>query len=324
MKKKRLSAIAAAALAALLLASCGSSGGSNGGGAYNSAYDEAYEAAEWYEPEELAGVSSSPSRTAAASDSKASGGTEQTAKIIRSADLELETTEFEQSADALADLVERMEGYFSDSTYGDRGGGSRWANYTVRVPEKHFQPFLDQAGELCHETWRHASQEDVSEFYYDTQGRLKTQQIKLTRLQALLEQAEAMEDIITIESAISETEQEIDELSGTLRHYDNLVDYATISISLQEVYRLSNVEPTPDSYASRLGSAFGDGLRDFGGWLEDLTVALAYGWLWLLLLAGIVAGCVALYRRRKGQKAAGPLFQMKKAAKEEKQETKTE
>ena len=57
-----------------------------------------------------------------------------------------------------------------------------------------------------------------------------------------------MEDIITIESAISETEYQIESLSGTLRHYDALVDYATIHISLQEVYRLSNVEEPAESF----------------------------------------------------------------------------
>ena len=50
-------------------------------------------------------------------------------------------------------------------------------------------------------------------------------QIKLERLQKLLAQAENMEDIITIESAISETEWNIEDLSGTLRHYDALVDF---------------------------------------------------------------------------------------------------
>lgn len=58
-----------------------------------------------------------------------------------------------------------------------------------------------------------------------------------------------MADIITIESAISETEQMIDSLSGTLQHYDAQVDYATVTISLQEVGKLSNVEEPPQRLA---------------------------------------------------------------------------
>lgn len=220
-------------------------------------------------------------------------------KMIRTASLELETTEFEESVTALADLTERFEGYFESSSIGNRGSGYRWADYTVRVPAARYQEFLNQAGTLCHETWRSTSEEDVSEAYYDTEGRLKTQQIKLERLQALLAKAEAMEDIITIESAISETEQAIDSLSGTLRHYDGLVDYATVSVTLSEVYKLSNVEEKPIGFGGRLAAAFSEGGSAFLNGMEDLTVALAYGWLWIILLAVIAVAVVRLLRRRR-------------------------
>ena len=224
-------------------------------------------------------------------------------KLIRTAQMNLETTAFEEAVRGLTDLTEQMGGYFESSSVGKRSNG-RWADYTVRIPAEKYQAFLDQAGALCHETWRDTQQEDISERYYDTQGRLKTQQIKLERLQALLAKAENMEDIITIESAISETEQMIDDLSGTLRHYDGQVDYATVSISLNEVYKLSNVEEVPDSFGSRLGKAFTGGLADFADGLENFAVALAYGWMWVLLLAVVAVVLVRILRkrRRKAQK----------------------
>ena len=225
-------------------------------------------------------------------------------KLIRTAQMNLETTDFEKAVQGLTDLTEQMGGYFESSSVGKRSNG-RWADYTVRIPAEKYQSFLDQAGELCHETWRDTQQEDISERYYDTQGRLKTQQIKLERLQALLAKAENMEDIITIESAISETEQMIDDLSGTLRHYDDQVDYATVSISLSEVYKLSNVEEVPDSFMSRLGKAFTGGLADFADGLENFAVALAYGWMWLLILVVVAVAVVRVLRkrRRKAKKA---------------------
>ena len=225
-------------------------------------------------------------------------------KLIRTAQMNLETTDFEKAVQGLTDLTEQMGGYFESSSVGKRSNG-RWADYTVRIPAEKYQSFLDQAGALCHETWRDTQQEDISERYYDTQGRLKTQQIKLERLQALLAKAENMEDIITIESAISETEQMIDDLSGTLRHYDGQVDYATVSISLSEVYKLSNVEEVPDSFMSRLSKAFTGGLADFADGLENFAVALAYGWMWLLILVVVAVAVVRVLRkrRRKAKKA---------------------
>ena len=219
-------------------------------------------------------------------------------KLIRTARMELETTAFEEAVRGLTDLTEQMGGYFESSSVGKRSNG-RWAEYTVRVPAEKYQAFLDQAGELCHETWRDAQQEDISERYYDAEGRLKTQQIKLERLQALLAKAEKMEDIITIESAISETEQTIDDLSGTLRRYDGKVDYATVYITLSEVYKLSTVEEVPDSFGTRLGTAFSQGLANFVDGLENLAVALAYGWLWVLVLAVVVFAAVRVLRKRR-------------------------
>lgn len=231
-------------------------------------------------------------------DSKESGEVTDR-KFIITAHLELETTNFEEAVRGLTALTGEFGGYFENSSIANRKSGARWADYSVRVPAERYEAFLNQAGSLCHETWREATQDDITERYYDTAGRLKTQQIKLERLQALLAQAEAMEDIITIESAISETEWMIDDLSGTLRHYDSKVNYATVYISLHEVYKLSNVEAVPESFGERLGVSFMDGLSDFADTLENLAVAFAYSWMWWLLAAVAVALVASLLRRKR-------------------------
>ena len=219
-------------------------------------------------------------------------------KLIRTAWLELETTEFEEAVWGLTDLTEAYGGYFENSSVANRGNGSRWGSYTIRVPAEKYEAFLNEAGALCHETWRETSQEDISEVYYDTAGRLKTQQIKLERLQALLAQATAMEDIITIESAISETEWNIDNLSGTLRRYDAKVDYATVNVNLNEVYKLSNVETVPETFGQRLGRAFGNGMRNFVDNVEDLVVFVAYNWIGILIWIAVIAVVVTVVRKK--------------------------
>lgn len=222
-------------------------------------------------------------------------------KLIRTARLELESTDFDEAAQGLAKLTEEFGGYFESSGVANYKDGARWGDYTIRIPAERFEAFLTQAGTLCHLTWQEVTQDDVGEAYYDTEGRLKTQQIKLERLQALLAKAEVMEDIITIESAISETEWQIEELSGTLRHYDGKVNYATVHVSLSEVYKLSSVEEVPGSFGSRMAAAFGDGWNNFLDGMEDLVVTLAYGWVWLIILAVVIVIVVRVVRKRKGR-----------------------
>lgn len=166
----------------------------------------------------------------------------ENAKMIYTARMEVETTAFDTADADLRTLVEVLGGYFEQAAVHDYGSGYRSGDYKVRIPADQFQPFLDRVGTLCHVTYQEQTSENVSEAYYDAESRLATQRTKLERLQNLLAQAENMEDIITIESAISDTELEIERLTGTLRQYDALVDYATVHLSLQEVYQLSNVE----------------------------------------------------------------------------------
>ena len=220
-------------------------------------------------------------------------------KRIYTANIELETTDFDEAARGLTALMEESGGWFESSSQGNRGSGYRYANYTVRVPVEHYREFLNQAGELCLLTYSEEYVEDVSEHYYDTQGRLRTQQIKLERLQSLLEKAEVMEDIITIESAISETEQYIDDLSGTLQHYDARVDYSTIHVSLREVARLSNVEEPVVGFGAQFAAALSNGWKNFVSGMQDFAIGLAYSWMWVLVLIVVV---VVVIRTVKGKK----------------------
>ena len=222
----------------------------------------------------------------------------ENAKMIYTARMEVETTGFDAADADLRTLVEVLGGYFEQAAVHNYGSGYRSGDYTVRIPADQYRPFLERVGTLCHVTYQEESSDNVSTAYYDAESRLVTQQTKLERLQALLAQAENMEDIITIESAISDTELEIEQLTGTLRHYDSLVDFSTVYITLQEVYQLSNVEEPATSFGSRVGTAFASGWRGFVSTLESLAVALAYGWVWLLLLAVIGAAAGRYFWKR--------------------------
>lgn len=246
----------------------------------------------------------------------------QNAKMIYTADMTLETRDFDQTSSAVASLVSSLGGYF-ESRELNQGGTYRSVYCVIRVPASRFTEFLDQAGEVAHMTYRNEYSQNVSEAYYDLEARLTTQRTKLLRLQELLAQAENMADIITIESAISDTELQIEYLTGSLRSYDSLVDFSTIRLSLREVYRLSNEEVTPVTFGERLSTAFKRGLEQGIDNLEDFVIYIARNWLTLIVWAVVIAAAVVLIRRhrrkRRGENAAPKLF--KKASSERNDET---
>ena len=293
---KKLFAILLALMMALSMAACGAAGQSADTAASESNqfsnkadYETLTEEAEYWD----GGLYGETQTTAAHSGAK---------KIYR-ATLELQTLEFEKANADIAALVEQYGGYFEEKSLSTYSSSYRYANYTVRVPAAQFESFCAQVGDLCHVTYTTSSAEDISETYYDTKARLETAQIKLERLQELLKKADNMADIITIESAISETEYAIDALSGTLRSYDSLVDYATIYLNLEEVYRLSNTVDAPKTFGEKLGNAFADGVKKAGELLESIAIWLAYNWLTLIIWAVILTAVILLVRRvRRGVK----------------------
>lgn len=312
--KRGLALFLAALLTALALTACGGGGGYSGGSASSApsasesqtAYDDSGD--EWKAEVREFGFDA-PAAAAGGSPAEPEATTEEpredrlaSAKMVYTASIQAETQDYDACTAALEELVDRLGGYLEYASSDSRGDGSRSASYTVRVPAKEFRGFLKTVGEISHVTSQDQNAENISERYYDTESRLATQRTKLERLLALLAKAETMEDIIDLENAISETEYQIEQLTGSLRHYDSLVDYATVDIRLREVLRLSTVEEAPPTFGSRLGNAFTDGLRGFGDFLQGLAIFLAYNWLWLLFLGLVLLAVVKLSKRAQARR----------------------
>ena len=298
---KRIVSLLLALVLALLLAGCGASTDSAAGDSAAAPRDSGgyWNGADVAEDNMAYDEELSLQEPQAASGGNVDGKPE---KMIYTGYMELQTLDFDAASSGIEALVKELGGYFQQSSTSNRSSGYRYGSYIIRVPAEQFDTFFQKAGELCHVTYSNAETDDVSESYYDTQARLETARIKLERLQTLLAKATSMEDIITIESAISETEWDIENLSGTLRHYDAMVDYATIDVELSEVYQLSGQDEAVTTFGGRLGQSFTNGLRAVGNALEDFAVWLAYSWVWLLVIAAAVVVAVRIVRRKSGGK----------------------
>lgn len=253
-----------------------------------------------------------------AEDSAAGGSTlPKNTKLIYTANLELETTAFDDSVAGLEALVNKMGGYFERS-HVNNYGTYRSGDYTVRVPAENFDAFCSAVGQLCQLNSISRNAEDISESYYDTEARLETQKIKQERLQNLLAKAENMEDIIDLENALSETEYQIEQLTGTLRKYDSLVGYSTVTVYLQEVYVLTEIEEPVIGFGAKLAEAFERGTSNFTDGLQSAMIRIARHWvgwiIWLVIIAVVVIIVVRSVKKRRAPRkaAAAPKAEDKK------------
>ena len=310
---KRLLPVFLSLLLALSLTACGGSNGAasdsmSSSGAMNQGNmkedmfvenDMAADAGGWEEAPE--------SVTTDSTTTESSGNVLENAKIIYTGELYLETKTFDEASQALDQIVASLGGYYESRNL-NQGGTYRSLYATVRVPAKHFSTFLEQAGQAAHVTDRYEEKQNISEAYYDVESRLTTQRTKLERLQELLRKAESMEDIITLETAISDTELAIEHLTGSLRKYDNLVDFSTITLSLHEVYRLSTDEAPVQTFGQRLSKALSTGLERGIDDLEDFVISIARNWMTLLMLAILATGGVLVIRRWRRRRPLGSKF----------------
>lgn len=225
------------------------------------------------------------------------------AKLIRRCNLELQSTEFDAAVQSLYAVVGELGGYFESSS--QRGGSYYNANaqrrgeYVVRIPAERYDEFRNGMGELGYVTYCNESTEDVGEQYYDTEARLKTLRTKQDRLLMLLEKAETMEDIITLESALSEVEYEIEQYSSTLNRYDGLISYATFNISLQEVLRVDEQAGEADTLWTRMGKGFSSGANNLVDGVQDLLVWFSYNVFGIVIFLAAGTGIILVLRKKK-------------------------
>ena len=222
-------------------------------------------------------------------------------KIIRRASLTIQTTEFDTAVEALNRLTQENGGYYETAEV-ESGGyynqyASRSAYYVVRVPRENFVAFRDGTGGIGHVYNISESSQDVGEVYYDTEARLKTLETKRDRLLALLEKAEKMEDIISLENALADVQYEIDSHTSTLRKYDSLIGYSTFTIRLNEVVEITEEPGVKESFGSKFVSNLKRGFTEFGESLQDFAIWFARNLMGIIIFVIVVVVVVIVVRR---------------------------
>ena len=278
--KKRLFPLFLALL--LLLSACGASAG-------NSASAAAGDSGSM--PGDMNGWTEEASADTAESGADFSA-VRKNAKLILNANLTLETQDFDKASADIEKMAADAGGYLES---GD--AGSRHASYVLRIPQEKFEAFYEQLGSSVHVVYSSRSSEDVTEQYTDIETRLATLTTKHERLLALLNQADKMEDIISLENALADCEYEIDSLTGSKRHYDDLVGFSTFYVDLKEVQTLT-ATPEGSGFGAQLAQAAKTGTRGLVDAVRALIVGAVMFWP-VLLLAAAGGGAVAVLRRRR-------------------------
>ena len=315
MKKRTgvKNAVWALALVTLLLGGCGSKADRSSATAADmeTAEEAAYDAAGTYLSDDIYSVDSAEVTDDVAEDGAATPQVEDTSrKLIKNVNLSVETETFEELLATITEKTESFSGYIEESyTYNGSnyyGRGTRNASMTIRIPAQQLDAFLSSVSEVSNVISRNDSVSDVTLQYVDMESHKKALTAEQDRLLELLEQAESVEDIITIESRLSDVRYQIESMESQLRTLQNQVSYSTVYLDIQEVEKLTPVEEQTRGEMIREGFVdslygVGNGVLDFG---TAVIIDLPYLVVWaaVILLVILIIRLLRKHRKNKKQK----------------------
>ena len=230
--------------------------------------------------------------------SVANNGAETEKKIVRNAWLTLKTERFDEAVSALCEQIEQAGGAVESRDISGTKDTSRNANLTLRVPSDMLDGVLSGAGEWGEVTHEQTSAVDRTDIYTDNASRLESARAKKNRLDALYEQAESMEDIITLTNAIFDVQAEIESLEGQNRRIDDEVSFATLYVSVSEK---SSAVSAKQPFFTRLGRQLADGWENFGEFVSNAVLGLTYALPWVAAAAVVIALARCWIRKKKKQ-----------------------
>ena len=225
---------------------------------------------------------------AAAEDRQAS----TSPKIIYTANLTLESKDYDTARAALDAALNDAGGYLESSSEYSDVGSSRSVNLTFRVPEENYQSFLDAVAQAGNVTYKSQQAEDVTTQYMDIEARLDSLKEQRARLQELKASADNLSDLLQIESSLSDVQYQLESYQSQLDWYSRQVECCTVYLSLEEVQTYTPVE---EGFGSRIQNALREGWSGFVETVQSAAVFLVGHWPFIVV--GAVCG-VIFYKAR--------------------------
>ena len=291
MKVRRSVALLLCALLLLSLAGCGGSAKSE------AAYDNAM-------PEAPAMQEVSKEMYSAIADGSESGSISSLPvdrKLIRTVRMEVETETLDSLLAAMEEKLASLEGYvqarevYNGSTYSSRR--YRHADVTLRIPAESLNDFVDHVAENANVVTSSETIDDVTTQYVDTESRVAALEIERDRLMELLAKAETMEDILTIESRLTDVRYELENFASQLRLLDNKVNYATVHLNITEVQEYTPVIEEEPTVWQQMKEGFARSLKDIGNGIKEFGIWFVVNLPYLVIWAAVLTGLMVLLRK---------------------------
>jgi hypothetical protein len=220
-------------------------------------------------------------------------------KRLRSGSYTVWTNNFDEDKEAILKLTLQYGGwaqYEAVSGYPltRDGKGGRFCSLQVRVPEGQLGGFLRSLGSVVDVADSELQQQDYTDQYAEMTTKLASYKNQLERFILLLGETASIEEKMTIERGISDTEAQISSIQATLENWDARAQYSQIDIAMTETTEVPGA--ASDTLFSRMRSQFGMSARAVGNYFMDMLVFLTIAAPWIMVVVTI-AGAALLVEK---------------------------
>jgi hypothetical protein len=224
-------------------------------------------------------------------------------QVIKTGSMTITVAQPADAADETSRIVESAGGRVDSRTERAATDGNKGsANLTVRIPSAKLTTTMDQLGRLGTVEDVAISSDDVTGQSQDLDARITALRTSVDRLLALMSTATSTQDLITIESALSERQGDLESLEAQQRQLKDQVDLSSVTLNLNSVAKPRT--HLPGNFLDGLVTGWNSIVAFFAGVLVVVGVLLP----WLVVVGAVVFGVFAVLRaRRKRHRASvGP------------------
>lgn len=238
------------------------------------------------------------SKTDSLSDAPKEESVTSSRKIIETVRMTVQTKGYDAFLSALNEKIQAVGGYIESSRENNvnwKQEGNRSSVLTVRIPQAKSNEFAAFIGDSAAVTNKEITTDDVTLQYVDTESRVKALESEKAALEALMNKAETMSDVLAIRDQLTKVIYEIESAKSQLRVYDNLVSFSTYTLNVYEVEREEVVEK--QGVFAEIGTNLANNFSDLGHFFVRLFVFLISALPYLLLLGAIALFIVWICKR---------------------------
>ena len=236
-------------------------------------------------------------------------------KLVYNCTLEIETLNYPETIENVKSLIKEYNGIIESELERDNAHnwyyenyiktyGTKTTNITIRIPTKNYENFLNSLDGNGKIISKNSTVKNITKVYYETDTYIKSLEKQQERLLEMMDKATTIQEMISVESRLTEVQYQLNNAKNKLATMDNDVEYSTITMTVSEVLEYSKAETQQknNTFFDRLKNTISDAFESFFDILEFLLFAFIRLIPIAIIFVPITYFIVKLIKKRKNKK----------------------